>query len=65
MRCYFLDGSQICGVELLPCGLSDQSAVEKADRQSLKRRARSDGLEIWDGGRLVLRRFIPLTAAVG
>jgi hypothetical protein len=60
VRCYFLRGSQISGFEVLPGGLSDHGAVEKADRQSLKRRVRSDDLEIWDGSRLVLRRFIPL-----
>ena len=62
VRCYFLRGSQISGFEVLPRGLSDQGAVEKADRQSLKLKVRNDGLEVWDGSRLVLRRLIPRPA---
>jgi hypothetical protein len=57
MRCYFLRGGQISGVEMLPRGLSDQDAVHRADRQSLKRKGPIDGLEVWDHARLIIRRL--------
>jgi hypothetical protein len=44
MRCYFLRGGQLAGVDMLPRGLSDRAALEKAEIQSLKRRASIDGL---------------------
>ena len=63
MRCYFLQGNQTARFEFLPGGLSDKGAVERADRQSLKRKARIDGLEVWDGCRLTFRRLLPIAAA--
>jgi hypothetical protein len=62
MRCYFLLGGQIAGVEMLPDGLCDQCAVARADKQSSKRKRPIDGLEVWDGVRLVIRRLGPITA---
>ena len=50
MRCYFLRGGQLAGVNMLPRGLSDQDAVARAETQSLKRRSPIDGLEVWDRG---------------
>lgn len=44
MRCYFLRGGQIAGVEILPLGLSDEEAIAKAhaqgDQPSLSFRSR-------------------------
>jgi hypothetical protein len=45
MRCYFLRGSHIVGVEMLPRGLSDPDAIARAYTLSAKRTARIDGLE--------------------
>jgi hypothetical protein len=59
MRCCFLRGGQIAGVNMLPRGLSDQDALGRAESQSLKRRGRIDGLEVWDGGRVVIRQPVP------
>ena len=53
MRCYFLRGSHIVGVEMLPRGLSDPDAIARAYTLSAKRAARIDGLEVWDSARLV------------
>ena len=44
MRCYFLRGGQLEGVEMLPRGLSDPDAIARAETQSLKRRSPIDGL---------------------
>jgi hypothetical protein len=60
MRCYFLRGGQLDGVNMLPRGLSDQDAVARAEIRSLKRRGPIDGLEVWDRARLILRRLGPL-----
>ena len=59
MRCYFLRGGQIAGVNMLPRGLSDQDALGKAETQSLKSRGPIDGLEVWDRARLIFRRLGP------
>jgi hypothetical protein len=59
MRCYFLRGGQIAGVNMLPRGLSDQDALGRAETQSLKRRGPIDGLEVWDRARLIFRRLGP------
>jgi hypothetical protein len=59
MRCYFLRGGQIPGVNMLPRGLSDQDALGRAETQSLKRRGSIDGLEVWDRARLIFRRLGP------
>jgi hypothetical protein len=53
MRCYFLRGSHIVGVEMLPSGLSDPDAIARAYTLSAKRTAWIDGLEVWDSARLV------------
>lgn len=60
MRCYFLRGGQIAGVNMLPRGLSDRDALGKAETQSLKRRGPIDGLEVWDRARLIFRRLGPI-----
>jgi hypothetical protein len=60
MRCYFLRGGQIAGVNTLPRGLSDQDALGRAEIQSLKRRGPIDGLEVWDRARLIFRRLGPI-----
>jgi hypothetical protein len=60
MRCYFLRGGQIAGVNMLPRGLSDQDALGKAETQSFKRRGPVDGLEVWDRARLIFRRLGPI-----
>jgi hypothetical protein len=51
---------QLAGVDMLPWGLSDRAALEKAEIQSLKRKASIDGLEVWDRARLIFRRLGPL-----
>ena len=60
MRCYFLRGGQIAGVNMLPRGLSDQDALGRAQTESLKRRGPIDGLEVWDRARLIFRRLGPI-----
>jgi hypothetical protein len=59
MRCYFLRGSHIVGVEMLPRGLSDLDAIARACTLSAKRTAGIDGLEVWDSARLVTSRMAP------
>jgi hypothetical protein len=59
MRCYFLRGGQIAGVNMLPRGLSDQDALGRAKTESLKRRGPIDGFEVWDRARLIFRRLGP------
>ena len=54
MRCYFLRGGQVAGVNMLPCGLSDQDAIARADKLCAKRKGPIDGFEVWDGARLVI-----------
>jgi hypothetical protein len=56
MRCYFLSGRRIAGVEILPLGLSDEDAVARANMLASKRKGPFDGLEVWDGARFVFRR---------
>ena len=58
MRCYFLRGGQIAGVNMLPRGLSDQDALGRAESQSLKRRGRIDGLEVWEAY-VAIRQPVP------
>ncbi len=60
MRCYFLRGGQVAGVDMLPRGLSDKEALAKAETQSLKRRGPFDGLEVWDRAGLIFRRLGPI-----
>ena len=57
MRCYFLRGSHIMGVEMLPRGLSDPDAIARAYTLSAKRTPRIDGLEVWDSAHLVTRHM--------
>ena len=56
MRCYFLRGGRIAGVEILPLGLSDEHAIARAHALSSKRKGPFDGLEVWDRARFVFRR---------
>ena len=60
MRCYFLRGCQVAGVNMLPHGLSDREALASAETQSLKRKGPVDGLEVWDHARLIFRRLVPI-----
>ena len=48
---------ELVGVEMLPSGLSDLGAIARAHTLSSKRRGRINGLEVWDGGRLVIRHL--------
>jgi hypothetical protein len=59
MPCYFLRGGRIAGVEILPLGLSDEAAVERAHTLSSKRRGPFDGFEVWDRARFVFSRPPP------
>jgi hypothetical protein len=61
MWCYFLLHGHIAGVEVLPLGLSDEDAIERALILLSKRKGAFDGLEVWDGARFVFRQ--PLSAA--
>jgi hypothetical protein len=56
MRCYFLRGGRIAGVEILPLGLSDEDAIARAHTLSSKRKGPFDGFEVWDGARFIFRR---------
>jgi hypothetical protein len=60
MRCYFLRAGRLAGVEVLPAGLSDEEAIERAYALSSKRKGPLDSLEVWDGSRFVFRQ--PLSA---
>ena len=64
MWCYFLHDGQIAGVEVLPPGLSDEDAIDRAHILSSKRKCRFDGYELWDGGRLVIRHPDPYAEAL-
>ena len=55
MRCYFLRGGRIAGVEILPLGLSDEDAIARAHTLSSKRKDLFDGFEVWDRARFVFR----------
>ena len=55
MRCYFLRGGRIAGVEILPLGLSDEDAIARAHTLSSKRKGPFDGFEVWDRARFVFR----------
>ena len=55
MRCYFLHGGRIAGVEILPLGLSDEDAVARAHTLSSKRKGPFDSFEVWDGARFIFR----------
>jgi hypothetical protein len=59
MRCYFIRDGQVAGVEMLPPGLSDRDAIERARQLSAKRNGRIDAFEVWDGARLVIRQPVP------
>ena len=59
MRCYFLRGGRIAGVEILPLGLSDEDAIARAHALSAKRKGPFDSFEVWDHARFVFRRPRP------
>ena len=66
MRCYFLRGGRIAGVEILPLGLSDEDAIARAHTLSSKRKGLFDGFEVWDRARFVFTRpFSPETPETG
>jgi hypothetical protein len=54
MRCYFMRGGHIFGVEELP-NLSDSKAVEKAMALFKLRGDEVDGVELWDRSRFIMR----------
>jgi hypothetical protein len=60
MRCYFLDAGRVDGVEVMPGGLSDDEAIERAKTLLAKRKGPFDSFEVWEGSRLVLRRALPV-----
>jgi hypothetical protein len=53
MLCYFLREGHIAGVEILPPGLSDEDAIARVHRLSLKRKGPFDGFEVSDHARFV------------
>lgn len=58
MRCYFMRKGHIAGVEILPEGLSDAEAVERAKQVFAERQeqnVRYDGFEVWDRARHIYR----------
>jgi hypothetical protein len=55
MRCYFLRGRRIAGVEILPLGLSGDEAIARCHVLSSKRRGTFEGFEVWDQARFVFR----------
>jgi hypothetical protein len=58
MKCYFMRGGNIVGVEMLPPELSEQDVIARARTLSSKRKGPIDGLEVWDSGRLVIRQAL-------
>ena len=60
MRCYFLHGGHIDGIEILPSGLSDKDAIARAHLLSLRRKGPFDGFEVWHRNRCVFRLQAPL-----
>jgi len=55
MRCYFLRGGRIAGVDVFPAGLSDEDAIARARTLASKRRGPFDSFELWEGARFVFR----------
>jgi hypothetical protein len=55
MRCYFLRGGRIAGVEVLPTGLSNEDAIARAHTLASKRKGPFDSFEVWDRARFVFR----------
>ena len=51
MRCYFMRGGRIAGVEILPLGISDDDEIARAHTLASKRKGPFDGLEVWDAAR--------------
>ena len=62
MRCYFLHGGRIDGIEILPSGLSDKDAIARAHLLSLRRKGPFDGFEVWHRNRCVFRLQAPSSA---
>jgi hypothetical protein len=65
MRCYFMRGSHIAGVEELP-GLSDEEAVTKARALFEERRVKLayDGFEVLERARVLVQYPPALSAEV-
>ena len=57
MRCYFLRGGRIAGVEILPPGLSNKMPVARAHALASKRKGPFDSLEVWERRPLHLQAF--------
>ena len=64
MRCYFMRRGHIVDVEILS-DLSDDEAVAKARLLFSERPTPTDGFEVWDRGRLILRHHPESTAGGG
>jgi hypothetical protein len=59
MRCYFLRAGRLAGVEVMPAGLSDEEAIERANELLSKRKGPFDSFEVWEGSRFVFRQALP------
>ena len=64
MRCHFIRDGNVVGVAMLPPGVPDQLSIERAHKQSAKRRGRIDGFEVWDGARLVIKYLAPSSPSI-
>jgi hypothetical protein len=51
MRCFFIKGGHIAGVEALPPDVTDDEAIEMAHHLFEERRSEFDGFEVWDHSR--------------
>jgi hypothetical protein len=52
VRCYFMRGGHIAGVELLDVK-SDEEAIEKCVALFEERKSRFEGFEVWDRARKI------------
>ena len=50
MRCFFIKGGHVAGVEELP-GLTAAQAIEMARKLYEARKEEFEGFEVWDGDR--------------
>jgi hypothetical protein len=57
VRCYLMRHGHIAGVEIMPEGISDADAVERAKQlfEEQGQQGRYDGFEIWHEARFVHR----------
>jgi hypothetical protein len=64
VRCYFIRKGHVVGVEMLSPGLSEQDAIARAHKLSVKRKGPIDGFEVWDGARLVIKCSVPSSPSI-